>query len=103
MDFQTHRMRYFLPVHRRFDFMNFFSSRSRRPANSNIPLSQAKKGQNNFFPFLPSANTAPMRSTATMAGNFLSSQNGGQTSMINGDMGQNFPSMNVTRERKKKA
>jgi hypothetical protein len=87
-----------------FDFLikqNFHCFRSRRPANSlpnsNIPISQPKKGQNNYFPYLPPTtgqNQTSMRPTPAMGGNFLSSQNG-QTPMNNGDMGQNFPSMNV--------
>lgn len=67
-----------------------FSFRSRRPNHSNHHQSHGKKDQSNFFPYLPSATNAPIRST----GNFLSSQNG-QPSMLNGDMGQTFPSMNV--------
>ncbi|CAF1050545.1 unnamed protein product [Adineta ricciae] len=77
---------------------------SRRPVsslpNSNIPISQPKKGQNNFFPFLPSSTAAtagqnqPIRPTPVM-GSFLSATNGQTSSqMINGDMGQNFPPIN---------
>jgi hypothetical protein len=76
--------------------------RSRRPVpslnNSNIPISQTKKGQNNFYPFLPPStgqNQTSIRPTSVM-GNFLSTQNG-QSSMNNGDLGQNFSSMNVNR------
>lgn len=75
--------------------------RSRRPvvpslANPTIPMSQTKKGQNNFFPFLPqqqqqqptSQNQSSIRpGTSVIGGNFLSSQNG--------ELGQNFPSINV--------
>jgi hypothetical protein len=63
-----------------------------------MPISQSKKGQNNFFPFLPSGSTGQnqttIRPTSVMGENFLSTQNG-QTPMMNGDLGQNFPSMNV--------
>jgi len=79
--------------------------RSRRPVpslnNSNIPISQTKKGQNNFYPFLPPStgqNQTSIRPTSVMS-NFLSTQNG-QSPMINGDLGQNFPSMNVNKKTK---
>lgn len=81
---------------------NYF--RSRRPVpslnNTNNPISQTKKvGQtNNYYPFLPpsttSQNQTSIRPTSTM-GNFLSTQNG-QSPLINGDLGQNFPSLNVS-------
>lgn len=61
-------------------------------------MSQTKKGgQNNYFPYLPPSitgqNQTSMRPTQGM-GNFLSTQNG-QSPMMNGELGQNFPSMNV--------
>jgi hypothetical protein len=64
--------------------------------NSNLSMSQPKKGPNNFFPFLPPTTTQnnSLRPTSMMNNNFLSTQNG-QSQMINGDMGQNFPPMNV--------
>ena len=88
----------------------FFFLRSRRPVsslpNSNVPISHTKKGQNNYFPFLPSSTTTgqnqtslnTLRSTPAM-GNFLSTQNGQAppSQMMNGDMGQNFPPMNVNK------
>jgi hypothetical protein len=55
-------------------------------------MSQTKKGQNNFFPFLPPTTTTQnnsLRPTSMMNNNFLSTQNG------HGDIGQNFPPMNV--------
>jgi hypothetical protein len=56
-------------------------------------MSQTKKGQNNFFPFLPPTTTTTqnnsLRPTSMMNNNFLSTQNG------HGDIGQNFPPMNV--------
>jgi hypothetical protein len=64
-----------------------------------MPISQTKKGQNNFFPFLPSGTTGQhqtsIRPTSGMGENFLSTQNG-----QNGDLGQNFPSMNVSGKKK---
>jgi hypothetical protein len=67
-----------------------------------MPISQAKKGQNNFFPFIPSGTTgqnhASIRpNTSGMGENFLSQPNG-QAPIMNGDLGQNFPSMNVRDE-----
>lgn len=53
-------------------------------------MSQTKKGQNNFFSFLPPTNqNNPLRPTSMMNNNFLSTQNG------HGDIGQNFPPINV--------
>lgn len=80
--------------------------RSRRPVpsltNPNIPTSQTKKGQNNFFSYLPSSTSQNptalnnIRSTS-MINNFLTTQNGQSSSsqLINGDMGQNFTPINV--------
>jgi len=84
-----------------------FFLRSRRPVpslnNSNIPISQTKKGQNNFFPFLPSSSTTTtgqnqtsIRPTSVM-NNFLSTQNGQSSMMNGGDLGQNFSSINVNK------
>ncbi|CAF4624580.1 unnamed protein product [Rotaria sp. Silwood1] len=85
----------------------FPATSSRRPVpsltNPNIPISQTKKGPNNFFSFLPpstsqnptSLNT--LRSTSII-NNFLTAQNGQSSSsssqINNGDMGQNFTPMN---------
>ena len=64
-----------------------------------MPISHGKKGQNNYFPYLPSGTTgqnqASIRPTTSgMGENFLN----GQAPIMNGDLRQNFPSMNV-RER----
>jgi hypothetical protein len=61
-------------------------------------MSQAKKGQNNYFPFLPTTGQNPTSHRHTSAmNNFISTQNGqsSPSHLINGDIGQNFPSMNV--------
>lgn len=103
MAFRQHRM--FNIVFLFFQFI-LFLLRSRRPVpsltNPNIPMSQNKKGQNNFFSYLPSstsqnpASLNTIRSTSMM-NNFLSTQNGQSSQLMNGgDMGQNFSSsMNV--------
>jgi hypothetical protein len=75
-----------------------------------MSTSHTKKGQNNFFPFLPSSTASHNQTSlntlrpAPVMGNFLSTQNGqGPPSQImNGDMGQNFPPMNVKKKKKTK-
>ena len=82
-----------------FSSLIFRSSRSMGPmTNSHLSTS---KGQANPFSFLPSTGTSQNGSAmrrAPMSNNFLSSNNGPSSAsplINNGDLGQNFPPMNV--------